>query len=74
MQMMLSYFLDAIAGDGKSSSNFKAISEWSKSSETPIGQHLSVIDPNDWARSRQRISIPTRTCVIMHLPEVVSNF
>ena len=25
--------------------------EWSKSSETPIGQHLSVIDPNDWARS-----------------------
>ena len=25
--------------------------EWSKSLETPIGQHLSVIDPNDWARS-----------------------
>ena len=25
--------------------------KWSKSSETPIGQHLSVIDPNDWSRS-----------------------
>ena len=25
--------------------------KWSKSSETPIGQHLSVIGPNDWSRS-----------------------
>ena len=33
--------------------------EWSKSSETPIGQHLSVI--------------PTRPCVITRLPEVVAE-
>ena len=25
--------------------------EWSKSSETPISQHLSVVDPNNWSRS-----------------------
>ena len=48
--------------------------KWSKSTETPIGPHLSVIDPNDWARSQQQISLPTHNCIIPRFPEVVNYF